>query len=202
MFAMTRAIVTKPSVCCAVSLATTLLAGSASAQYSLFHSAEFPDRCINLVDQNAHNGLQIAINQHCDKKNPTSVWYLSNYYKTISSSVFDFSDCIDNRPGYQSNGSPIVIWRCNGGGTQEWDWDGTFFRYHANPSKCLSIDWGGKIGDTGFLGLWDCLGANTQRFVQDTLDSRDVIPWTGVPGEIQDSSGPSEGRRRAGGGGR
>jgi hypothetical protein len=167
---MSSTIVTKLLMCCAVALVTALLPCSASAQYwvNLFHSSEFSSLCINLAYQDDTDGKQIAANVHCDFTDPASVWRME-YGANPLEIEWSHNKCIDNRYGDQSNWNPVVIWVCNGGESQKWDWDGNaggLIRYHANPNKCLTIKWN-VPGYDGVLMLFDCIGQGNQKFVRE-----------------------------------
>ena len=101
-----------------------------------------------------------------------AVWHLTNFNNGTLTNTF-FSPviptvCMDNHFQNQSNGNPIVIWECNNTPAQAWDWDGSSFHYHANPNKCVIIDW----AHGGQLLLWDCLGVVNEKFVFTSTPSQ------------------------------
>jgi hypothetical protein len=150
-----------------LALATALMAGSASAAqgdyvWGLFHTSENASMCINDPYQSTHDGTQMVVNQHCNFDDPASNWMLLEHVWSRQELVFGTSKCMDNLYGDQSNGNPIVIWVCNDGATQDWNWDGHTFHYVANPNKCINIAWGGD--GEGKLVLWDCNGQQNQKF--------------------------------------
>jgi len=120
---------------------------------------------------NGGDGIQIQMTTTCDRGIDQSVWQLSDkaadgsqrLMNIFNILIFDTNDpvikCMDNKFGNQSVGNPIVLWVCNGGNTQNWDWDGQTFHYHANPNMCVAIDW-----PTTTLVLGDCDGLGHDKF--------------------------------------
>jgi len=155
----------------AVALAATLWAGSASAYDvwgGLFHDSESQNLCINNPYQSGNDGTQLVVNEHCDVSDKgsgviiTTMDNETNNNVTLAFQVNDFFNqgrCVDNLYGKQENWNQIVIWTCNGGDTQKWDWDGVSFHYHTNPAFCISVAPDGK------LVLFECMGQGNQRFV-------------------------------------
>lgn len=134
----------------------------------LYHTSQNRNTCINNPYQSTTNGTQIVVNQHCDYKDPASMWILAPTAGTPpdTGSLNNIAHkCMDNKFGNQSNGNPIVIWDCNGGPTQNWDWDGFTFHWHYNTSKCVSVKWNNPNNTTdGSLILSDCDGSSNQKF--------------------------------------
>jgi len=76
--------------------------------------------------------------------------------------------CLGTDNGRTDNGTPIIVWDCNGNPDQQWSAipqdNDVYYRLHnlANPSKCLGI-WQAS-GEAGApLTLWDC-NSNPDQF--------------------------------------
>jgi hypothetical protein len=81
--------------------------------------------------------------------------------------------CLGVQAGDVTNGTPIIVWRCNGNADQTWtaesvNADGSapfLLRNGANRNKCLSV--AGQRTDNGApLVIWDCKpsGLRDQRW--------------------------------------
>jgi hypothetical protein len=160
----------------AVALATTLWAGSASADdywAGIFHDWENQNLCMNNPYQSGNDDTELVANGNCGGRDPGSRIYVmlqndyvygkwQGFHLRLTFQTNDFGTperCIDNHFGEQWDGNHIVIWHCNDGDAQKWDWDGTSFRYHANPDYCISVNSDGR------LVLWHCIGQGNQKFV-------------------------------------
>jgi hypothetical protein len=162
-----NSIVTKPLICCAVVLATALWADSASA--ALFHESEDQNLCFNDPYQNTSNGTQLVVTPHCSEGDAASSFSIATYDGFTKVMIGWFSKCMDNRYGAQQDNNPIVLWDCNGGDSQEWDWDGASLHYHVNPAYCASVAWGAPPYSVngGTLVLYHCNGQGNQKFVMN-----------------------------------
>lgn len=74
--------------------------------------------------------------------------------------VGDF--CLDVPAGNAASGVQMQVWRCNGGGNQNWQRqdDGTV----RNNGKCLDARGGGTVAAGTAVQLWDCHGGNAQQW--------------------------------------
>merc|ERR1712070_1262313 len=82
---------------------------------------------------------------------------------TIRTSA-DYELCLDLAGGSTDNGTPLMLWECNGLWEQKWVFDDWQIKLAADTSKC--VDAGGlEAGNSLFL--WDCNGAEQQFFGYD-----------------------------------
>jgi Ricin-type beta-trefoil lectin domain len=135
----------------------------------LYHTSQNENTCINNPHQSTTDGTQIVVNQNCKYDDAASMWIVNQSVGMRQGTgnmvnTTHRTKCMDNKFGNQSNGNPIVIWTCNSGNTQNWDWDDTTFHYHANPNKCVSVKWNNPNNTDGFLVLWDCNRGSNQNF--------------------------------------
>ncbi|MGW1076025.1 glycoside hydrolase family 19 protein [Streptomyces sp. NPDC002537] len=79
--------------------------------------------------------------------------------------------CLDVPGGNTSNGTPVQIWGCNGGGNQNWtvNDDGTIKAL----GKCLDANESGTADGTR-VQLWDCNGTGAQRWTYNSA-THDVV---------------------------
>lgn len=171
-------LVPKPLMLCAVALATALWAGSAAA--ALLHESEDQNLCFNDPYQNRSNGTQLVVTPHCSENDHASSFSIATYDGFTKVMTGWFSKCMDNRYGAQQDNNPIVLWDCNGGDSQKWDWDGASFHYHANPAFCASVAWGAPPYSVngGALVLYHCMGQGNQKFVKTGPDKNDDYLFT------------------------
>lgn len=183
-------IVTRASICCAAVLATALLAGPASAmQDYLVHSWGDQNICFNNPYNSGNNGNQLWVTPHCDNNDTASDVIFDNHdgplvLKFETSKLLDPVKCMDNLYGVQQEFNPIVVWECNGGETQKWDYVDGVFHYHPNPAMCASVAISANPADyagSGSLVLAHCNGQGNQKFVLTEIPSFDFSNFGGNP---------------------
>ncbi|MET8053641.1 lectin [Streptosporangium sp. NPDC005286] len=70
--------------------------------------------------------------------------------------------CLDVTGASQANGTPVVIWDCNGQNNQQWTpTPAGELRVYGN--KCLDVNNNGTADGTGVL-IWDCNSQNNQKW--------------------------------------
>jgi hypothetical protein len=81
----------------------------------------------------------------------------------------ELRSCLGVLRGNMTNGTPVVLWECNGHVDQQWSVvprEGSLyyeFRNKRNPNKCLGVS--GRSLERGTrLVIWDCHGTNDQRW--------------------------------------
>ncbi|MFG3552448.1 ricin-type beta-trefoil lectin domain protein [Streptomyces sp. NPDC047725] len=62
-------------------------------------------------------------------------------------------------PG-DAGGTPVRLWDCDGGSTQEWTWSNGTLTHHG---KCMDVAGQGTADGTAVI-LWDCTGGANQRW--------------------------------------
>merc|ERR1719408_90857 len=73
--------------------------------------------------------------------------------------------CLDLPGGDGTNGSPVQLWKCNGGSNQFWRWnaDGSIANGQSGYNKCLDLA-GGDTSGGAPLQIWDCNGHTNQQW--------------------------------------
>jgi hypothetical protein len=76
-------------------------------------------------------------------------------------SLYRNTKCVDDSDGSARNGTPVVIWHCNGSRQQDWtiEPDGTV----RINGKCMGIPNGGK-GNWAEVELWTCGNGASERW--------------------------------------
>ena len=78
--------------------------------------------------------------------------------------------CVDVTGAKTDNGSPLMVFPCNGGANQRWDLlpetDGSYRVVGRQSGKCLDVP-GGAQDDSLRLQIWDCWGGAPQRWYLD-----------------------------------
>ncbi|WIM92832.1 lectin [Actinoplanes oblitus] len=70
--------------------------------------------------------------------------------------------CLDVPNGNQTNGTPLAIWDCNGGGNQQWTATAAG-ELRTSGGKCLDVT-GAATADGTRVEVWDCNGQANQRW--------------------------------------
>jgi len=167
-------IVARALVCCAVVIVPSLWASLASARdwsYNyLVRDSQNQNLCLNNPYQSDNNGNPLVVTPHCDYSDPGSAVFVEHQGGSIVlhfvvSTPLGFlganpNKCMDNQYDKQQDFNPIVIWDCNGGGTQQWDLTSAGeLRYHPNPAYCATVN-----NTNGNLQLYRCIGQSNQQF--------------------------------------
>ncbi|WNV82994.1 beta-1,3-glucanase family protein [Umezawaea sp. Da 62-37] len=70
--------------------------------------------------------------------------------------------CLDVPGGNFTDGQRTVVWDCNGGANQKWEFTGGALRTQNN--KCLDVN-GGSTANGAVIQLWSCNNTAAQQFV-------------------------------------
>ncbi|MER5642972.1 lectin [Streptosporangium sp. NPDC002524] len=74
--------------------------------------------------------------------------------------------CLDVTGASQTNGTPVVLWDCNGQNNQRWT-STAAGELRVYGGKCLDVNDNGTADGTGVI-IWDCNGQNNQKWRLNT----------------------------------
>lgn len=71
--------------------------------------------------------------------------------------------CVDTQGGRMTDGSPLVLWECNGGNSQQWMYDERTLAFRNRIGKCIDVK--NDNGEDGTaLVLWECDSGRSQQW--------------------------------------
>lgn len=100
------------------------------------------DGCVDVQDENTASGTFLRF-ERCDPIDGQQFKY--NPANGTITSKLDTNKCVDIPWGDLSNGNRLVIWECNGGTNQQWNFDNGVFRSRIDNNKVIDVTGSGNI---------------------------------------------------------
>lgn len=114
--------------------------------------------CLDIHNGDTRNGNYFKL-ENCHN-HPAQLFYYNPKDGTVRSAL-NANKCMDIPNGNLNNNTTIVIWDCNGGMNQQWDYDGGVFRSRMNHNKVIDVN-GSSHGSE--VSIWDYHGRSNQRW--------------------------------------
>ncbi len=114
--------------------------------------------CLDVNNADTTNGNYLKLERCHDHY--AQLFYYFSYDSTIRSAL-NVSKCIDLPNGNTANDTPIVIWDCNGGENQKWDYAGGALRSRLDRNKVIDVN-GSNHGDE--VSIYSFHGRQNQRW--------------------------------------
>ncbi|MEU4569699.1 ricin-type beta-trefoil lectin domain protein [Micromonospora sp. NPDC023956] len=109
-------------------------------------------KCLD-VRTPATDGAQIEVST-CDASDPQGWALMPNR------TVMSMGRCLDVHSGGSADGNQIILWRCHGLGSQQWQPNGDGTLRNPQSGKCLTV-----APDGAIVHLWTCNGGANQKWI-------------------------------------